>query len=56
MRVIVELREPEFRKLQEQALDERRSVREQAGWLLAQALKAQAEQEGSNEQRATTAG
>ncbi len=39
MRVIVDLREQEFRKLPELSLDERRSLREQAAWLLGKVLR-----------------
>lgn len=38
MRVTVDLGEQEFKRLQEIAVDERRSLREQAAWLLAHLL------------------
>lgn len=38
MRVTVDLGEQEFKRLQEIAIDERRSLREQAAWLLGRVL------------------
>lgn len=39
MRVTVDIGEQEFKRLQEIAVDERRSLREQAAWELVRALK-----------------
>jgi hypothetical protein len=40
MRVIAHLTEQEFHRLQELAINERRPLKDQAAWLLSQALKA----------------
>jgi len=58
MRVTVDLDEQDFKKLQALAVDERRSLREQAAWLLGRVLSRDEEQqtqkkEGCDERTST---
>lgn len=50
MRVTIDIGEHEFKKLQALAVDERRSLREQAAWLLGRVLSRDEEQQSPNEE------